>query len=62
LPDYVVVNFPNLKLPAGIPLWDELHKTVSFTLSSLTYPHKGFFFQNRKINTMPAAHTHCHDK
>ena len=48
LPDYVVVNFPNLKLPAGIPLWDELHKTVSFTLSSLTYPHEGFFFSKQK--------------
>jgi hypothetical protein len=43
LPDYVVVNFPNLKLPAGILPWDELHKTVSFTRSLLTYPHKGIF-------------------
>jgi hypothetical protein len=43
LPDYVVVNFPNLKLPAGILPWDQLHKTVSFTLSLLTYPHKGIF-------------------
>ncbi len=30
-PDYVVVDFPNLKLPTGIPPWDELHKTVSST-------------------------------
>jgi hypothetical protein len=29
LPDYVVVDFPNLKLPTGIPPWDELHKTAS---------------------------------
>jgi hypothetical protein len=43
LPDYVVVNFLYLKFPAGIPPWDELHKTVSFTLSLLTYPHKGIF-------------------
>ncbi len=42
LPDYVVVNFPNLKLPARIPPWDELHKTVSFMLSLLTYLHKSF--------------------
>jgi hypothetical protein len=28
LPDYVVVDIPNLKLPPGIPPWDELHKTV----------------------------------
>ena len=60
LPDYVVVNFPNLKLPAGIPPWDKLHKMASFTLSLLTYPHKGIF-PNRKITTMPAARTHCHD-
>jgi hypothetical protein len=31
LPDYVVVNFPNLKLPTGINPWDKLHKTVSWT-------------------------------
>jgi hypothetical protein len=42
LPDYMVVNFLNLKLPAGIPPWDKLQKTVSFTLSLHTYPHKGF--------------------
>ncbi len=35
LPDYVVVNFPNLKLPAGIPPWDSITKTVSLKLSSL---------------------------
>jgi hypothetical protein len=28
LPDYVVVDIPNLKLPPGIPPWDKLHKTV----------------------------------
>jgi hypothetical protein len=28
LPDYVVVDIRNLKLPPGIPPWDELHKTV----------------------------------
>jgi hypothetical protein len=31
LPDYVVVDFPNLKLLTGIPPWDKLHKTVSST-------------------------------
>jgi hypothetical protein len=31
LPGYVVADFPNLKLPTGIPPWDELHKTVSST-------------------------------
>ena len=31
LPDYVVVDFPNLKLPTGIPPWDELHPMVSKT-------------------------------
>ncbi len=31
LPDYMVVDFPNLKLPTGIPPWDKLHKTVSST-------------------------------
>ncbi len=35
LPDYVVVNFQNLKLPAGIPPWDQYHKTVSLKLSLL---------------------------
>jgi hypothetical protein len=35
LPDYVVVNFPNLKLPAGIPPWDQYHKMVSLRLSLL---------------------------
>ena len=34
LPDYVVVDFPNLKLPPGIPPWDPYHKTVSLTLPS----------------------------
>ncbi len=49
LPDYMVVNFSNLKLPAGIPPWDELHEMVSFTFSLLTYyPHKGFFFKTEK--------------
>ena len=28
LPDYVVVDFPNLKLPPDIPPWDKNHKTV----------------------------------
>jgi hypothetical protein len=38
LPDYVVVDFPNLKLPPDIPPWDTNHKTVSlitFTLLSV---------------------------
>jgi hypothetical protein len=29
LPDYVVVDFPHLKLPSSIAPWDKLHKTVS---------------------------------
>ncbi len=29
LSDYVVVNFPHLKLPSNIAPWDKLHKTVS---------------------------------
>ncbi len=29
--DYVVEDFPNLKLPTGIPPWDELHKMVGST-------------------------------
>ncbi len=28
LPDYVVVDFPHLKLPSNIAPWDKLHKTV----------------------------------
>jgi hypothetical protein len=43
LPDYVVVDFSNLKLQAGIPPWDKLNQMVSFTLSLLTYLHKGLF-------------------
>ena len=38
LPDYVVVDFPNLKLPPDIPPWDTNRKTVSlitFTLLSV---------------------------
>ncbi len=31
LPNYVVVNFPNLRLPTNIAPWDELHNTVSST-------------------------------
>jgi hypothetical protein len=44
LPDYVVVDFPNLKLPDGIPPWDKNHKTVSLTFSSLLSltPHGNF--------------------
>jgi hypothetical protein len=51
LPDYVVVDFPNLKLPAGILPWDELHETVSFAHSLLTYPHLGFFSQQKNNHT-----------
>ena len=29
LPDYVVVDFPNLNLPPFIKPWDELNATVS---------------------------------
>jgi hypothetical protein len=31
LPNYVVVNFTNLRLPTNIAPWDELHKRVSTT-------------------------------
>ncbi len=31
LPNYVVVNFPNLRLPTNIARCDELHKMVSTT-------------------------------
>ncbi len=31
LPNYVVVNFPNLRLTTNIAPWDELHKMVSST-------------------------------
>jgi hypothetical protein len=31
LPNYVVVNFPNLRLPPNIAPWDKLHKMVSST-------------------------------
>jgi hypothetical protein len=47
LPDSMVVNFPNLKLPAGILPWDKLHKTVSFAHSLLTYPRLGIFPQQK---------------
>ena len=33
LPDFVVVDFPNLKLPPGVPPWDQYHKTVSLKLT-----------------------------
>jgi hypothetical protein len=32
LPDYVVVDFPNLKLLADMPPWDQYHKAVSLKL------------------------------
>ena len=35
LPDYVVVDFPNLKLPPHIQPWDQKHPTVSVTISPL---------------------------
>jgi hypothetical protein len=31
LPNYVVVDFQNLRLPTNIAPWDELHKTLSTT-------------------------------
>ncbi len=34
LPNYVVVDFPNLQLPTNIEPWDELHKMVSSTQNS----------------------------
>ncbi len=37
LPDYVVVDFPNLKLLADMPPWDQYHKTVSLKLQPYCY-------------------------
>jgi hypothetical protein len=34
LPNYVVVDFPNLLLPTNTAPWAELHKTVSTTSNS----------------------------
>ena len=34
LPDYVVVDYPDLKLPPDIQPWDQYHKMVSVTRSS----------------------------
>ncbi len=34
LPNYLVVDFPNLRLPTNIAPWDELHKMVSSTQNS----------------------------
>ncbi len=31
LPNYVVVDFPNLRVPTNTAPWDESHKTVSST-------------------------------
>jgi hypothetical protein len=46
LPDYVVVDFPNLKL---LPPWDQYHKTVSLKLLSLlTLTPYGFFSKYKK--------------
>ncbi len=61
-PDYVVVNFPNLKLPARMQPWDQYHKRVSFKCFLVTYLIPMWnFFQIQKITRMPAAHTHCYD-
>ncbi len=61
LPDYVVVDFPNLKLPTGIPAWDQYRKMVSLKLSSLLTltPYRNC--SKYKITKTPAACTHCHD-
>ncbi len=48
--DYVIVNFPNLKLTTGILPWDQLHKTVSFTRSLLTYTHKECFQKTKNYH------------
>ncbi len=57
LPDYVVVYFPNLKLPTGIPPWDELHKMVSSTCWLFLY-HLGKFPEKKKITkTWPCKKT-----
>ena len=37
LPDYVVVDFPRLKLPPYIEPWDKLHPTVMSRLTCLQY-------------------------
>jgi hypothetical protein len=48
LPDYMVVDFPNSKLPTGIPPWDELHKTVSSRCWLLLY-HLGNFSEEENF-------------
>ena len=37
LPDYVVVDFPHLKLPPYIEPWDKLHPTVMSIMNCLQY-------------------------
>jgi hypothetical protein len=43
LPDYIVVDYPNLKLPPNIQPWDQYHKTVSLdhnpTISTPVTPY-----------------------
>ncbi len=56
LPDYMVINFPNLKLPARILPSDKLHKMVSFTYSLLTYPHVGIFPQQKNNHNACSMH------
>ena len=49
LPDYVVVDFPHLKLPPYIEPWDKLHPTVTskiFTVCCLFHWQSDFLTEN----------------
>ncbi len=48
LPDYVIVDFPNLKLPTGIPPWEKLHKTMRSMCWLLLY-RLGKFSKNENF-------------
>ena len=37
LPDYIVVDFPNLTLPPYIKPWDKLHPTVTYQIPTCNY-------------------------
>ena len=51
LPDYVVVDFPHLKLPSYIEPWDKLHPTVTSALFTMYFLlHMQSDFLTKKIN------------
>lgn len=49
LPDYVVVDFPHLKLPPFIEPWDKLHTTVNISSIYKTCFMLFFSFSNFKV-------------